>query len=362
MKAKPKKKPLRKVTDKGEALKTALKDLEKAFGEGAIMRMGDKPKQRPEVIPTGAINLDHALGIGGIPKGRIIELYGMEGSGKTTLALHIAAQCHKQGGTVAFIDAEHALDPVYAKAIGVDTEALLISQPDSGEQALEIVDTLVRSGAIDLIIVDSVAALVPMTEINGNMGDSHMGVHARLMSQALRKLTGSISKTSTAVIFINQLRMKIQTSYSFGPPETTTGGMALKFYSSMRIEVKQSTYIRENKESEKLGNYIGITIAKNKFAPPFKYVRCPLIYGKGISHLDIVFDAAVTHDIVKKSGSWYSYGSEKLGQGSVKAIKWLEDNPEILAEVEAKVRDTFDLYPDIDAEAAENDEADNTQE
>ena len=299
--------------DKNSALKTAMTQLEKQFGVGTIMRMGDKPKTTVDVIPTGAINLDAALGIGGIPKGRITEIYGAEASGKTTIALHVVAEAQKIGGVVAFIDVEHALDPIYAAAIGVDTENLLISQPDGGEQALEIVETLVRSNAIDLIVLDSVAALVPKAEIDGNMGDTHVGLQARLMSQALRKLTGIISKSNTSVIFINQTRMKIGVP-AYVNPETTTGGVALKFYSSVRLEVRKSSSIKKmGAVIEILGNLIKVKIVKNKFAPPFKTVEFPLIYGQGISHLDIILPHAVKHEFVKKSGYWYSYGDKKLG-------------------------------------------------
>ncbi len=307
------------------------------------MRMGDKPNIKVGVIPTGAINLDAALGIGGIPRGRITEVYGAEASGKTTIALHIVAEAQKLEGVVAFIDVEHALDPIYAAAIGVDTENLLISQPDGGEQALEIVETLVRSNAIDLIVLDSVAALVPKAEIDGNMGDTHVGLQARLMSQALRKLTGIISKSNTAVIFINQTRMKIGVP-AYVNPETTTGGVALKFYSSVRLEVRKSSSIKKmGAVIEILGNIVKVKIVKNKLAPPFKTVEFPLIYGKGISHFDIVLDIAVKNDFVKKSGSWYSYGDKKLGQGTDKVKDFLLKNPEALEEIEIKVKQVLGL-------------------
>ncbi|MDD2597122.1 MAG: recombinase RecA [Candidatus Cloacimonetes bacterium] len=324
--------------NKDAALKTAMSQLEKRFGVGTLMRLGDKPIQTVDVIPTGAFNLDIALGIGGIPKGRIIEIYGAEASGKTTLSLHIAAECQKQGGIVAFIDAEHALDVAYAKRLGVQTDNMLLSQPDGGEQALEVAETLVRSSAVDLIIVDSVAALVPRQEIEGNMGDSHVGLQARLMSQALRKLTAIVSKSNTAVVFINQTRMKIGTP-AFVNPETTTGGVALKFYSSLRLEVRYGGAIKEGSgEPQVIGARTKVKVVKNKFAPPFKTVEFPIIFGQGISHLDIILDMASMHDIVKKSGSWYSYNDNKLGQGADKTKIYLTENPQLLEEIEAKLR------------------------
>ena len=326
------------IKDKNSALKTALTQLDKQFGVGTIMRMGDKPKVAVGVIPTGAINLDAALGIGGIPKGRITEIYGPEASGKTTLALHCVAESQKQEGIVAFIDVEHALDPIYAANIGVDTENLLLSQPDGGEQALEIVETLVRSNAIALIVIDSVAALVPRAEIEGNMGDTHVGLQARLMSQALRKLTGIISKSNTSVIFINQTRMKIGVP-AYVNPETTTGGVALKFYSSVRIEVRRVGSIKQiGTGAEIVGNKTRAKIVKNKFAPPFKKVEFPIVFGKGISHLDLLVDIAVEHDIVVRSGSWFSYGETKIGQGSEKVKEFLLENENIKDEIERKVK------------------------
>jgi len=320
-----------------------MNQLEKQFGVGTIMRFGDKPKVKVGVIPTGAINLDAALGIGGIPKGRITEIYGPEASGKTTLALHILAEAQKLEGVAAFIDVEHALDPVYAAQIGVDTENMLLSQPDGGEQALEIVETLVRSSAIDLIVLDSVAALVPRAEIEGSMGDSHVGLQARLMSQALRKLTSIISKSNTAVIFINQTRMKIGVP-AYVNPETTTGGVALKFYSSVRIEVRRIGSIKRiGAEAEIVGNRTRIKIVKNKFAPPFKNVEVPIIFGKGISNLDILINIASQNDIIKKSGSWFSYGDMKIGQGSEKVKDFLKENDEILQEIDIKVRTVLGL-------------------
>ena len=338
------------VKDKQSALKTALNQLDKQFGVGTIMRMGDKPKSEIAAIPTGAINLDAALGIGGIPRGRVTEIYGPEASGKTTLALHCVAEAQKQEGIVAFIDVEHALDPIYAARIGVDTNNLLLSQPDGGEQALEIVETLVRSSAIDLIVIDSVAALVPRAEIEGNMGDSHVGLQARLMSQALRKLTGIISKSNTAVIFINQTRMKIGVP-SYVNPETTTGGVALKFYSSLRLEVRRVGSIKKiGSDAEIIGNLTRVKIVKNKFAPPFKKVEFPIIFGIGISHFDILIDIAVKNDFIRKSGSWFSYGESKIGQGSEKVKIFLQENSEILAEIEVKVRKILGLIKDEDDE------------
>lgn len=337
---------------KDTALKSALGQLEKKYGIGTIMKLGDKPKQKVDVIPTGAINLDAALGIGGIPKGRITEIYGAEASGKTTLTLHIAAEAQKIGGVIAFVDAEHALDPVYAEKIGVNTDEMLLSQPDGGEQALEIVETLVRSNAVDLIILDSVAALVTRQEIEGEMGDSHVGLQARLMSQALRKLTAIVSKSKTSVIFINQTRMKIGTA-PYMNPETTTGGVALKFYSSVRLEVRSAGSIKDvsGGSVNVIGNNIKVKIVKNKLAPPFKTVEFPLIYGKGISSEEIVINLAVKNDIIKKSGSWFSYGSQKIGQGLEKVKAFLAENPEINEEIENAVNKI--LFPE-----QENDDSD----
>lgn len=329
--------------NKESALKTAMKQLEKQYGVGTIMRLGDKPKAKVDVIPTGALNLDAALGIGGIPKGRITEVYGPEASGKTTIALHIVAEAQKQNGTVAFIDAEHALDPVYASNIGVDTDNLLLSQPDGGEQALEIVETLVRSNAIDLIVIDSVAALTPKAEIEGDMGDAHVGLQARLMSQALRKLTGIISKSNTSVLFINQTRMKIGVP-AYVNPETTTGGVALKFYSSVRLEIRKRGSIKEmSRSSEIIGHDTKVKVVKNKFAPPFKKVEFPIIFGEGISHFDILLQLAVENDIITQSGSWYSYGDIKLGQGKEKAKTFLEENPDKRNQIENKIRKILKL-------------------
>jgi recombination protein RecA len=321
------------------ALKTAISQLEKKYGVGTLMRLGDKPLQVVDVISTGAFNLDIALGIGGIPKGRITEIYGAEASGKTTLTLHIAAECQKIGGTVAFVDAEHALDTAYAKRLGVQIDNLLLSQPDGGEQALEITETLVRSSAVDLIIIDSVAALVPKQEIEGSMGDSHVGLQARLMSQALRKLTAIVAKSNTAVIFINQTRMRIGGN-PYMNPETTTGGVALKFYSSVRMEVRHSGQIKEGgTETQVVGARTKVKVVKNKFAPPFKTVEFPIIFGEGISQLDIILDMSITNDIIKKSGSWFSYNDQKLGQGADKTKQYLRENPDLLNEIETKLRE-----------------------
>jgi recombination protein RecA len=324
--------------DRLKALDNVLNQIEKQFGKGSIMRLGDEnAKTNIESIPTGALELDIALGIGGIPKGRIIEIYGPESSGKTTVSLHILAEAQKRGGIAAFIDAEHALDPVYAKNIGVDTDNLILSQPDTGEQALEIVDALVRSGAVDVIVVDSVAALVPKAEISGEMGDSHMGLQARLMSQALRKLTGIISKSHTSVIFINQLRMKI--GVMFGNPETTTGGNALKFYASVRLDVRRIDSIKQ--DNEVVGNRTRVKVVKNKVAPPFKQAEFDIMYGAGISKEGSVLDVAVTAGVVNKAGAWFSYEGERLGQGRENVKKLLMENPALMEEIDQKVRAHF---------------------
>ena len=323
------------ASDKKKALQTALSQIDKNFGKGTVMRLGDRPEMNVEAIPTGSLALDAALGIGGVPKGRIIEIYGPESSGKTTLALHILAEAQKRGGEVAFVDAEHALDPVYAAALGVDTDNLLVSQPDTGEQALEITDALVRSGAVDAVVVDSVAALVPKQEIEGEMGDTFVGLQARLMSQALRKLAGTISKTNCVVIFINQLRMKIGVMY--GNPETTTGGNALKFYSSVRLDVRRVESIKEG--GNVIGNKTRVKVVKNKVAPPFREAVFEIMYGQGISKWGELVDLAVQMDIVQKSGSWFSMGDERIGQGANSVKEYLMNNPEIAADVEAKVRE-----------------------
>ena len=321
--------------DKNKALETALSQIEKAFGKGSIMKLGDTQNaEAMESISTGSLGLDIALGIGGIPKGRVIEIYGPESSGKTTLTLHVIAEAQKKGGTCAFIDAEHALDPVYAKKLGVNIDNLLISQPDTGEQALEITDTLVRSGAIDLIVIDSVAALVPKAEIDGEMGDSHMGLQARLMSQALRKLTGSISRTNCTIIFINQIRMKI--GVMFGNPETTTGGNALKFYASVRLDIRRTGSIKDKEEV--VGNTTKVKVVKNKVAPPFRQVEFDIMYGEGISKTGELIDLGVKANIVEKSGSWFSYAEQRIGQGKENAKQFLKDNPKIADEIENKIR------------------------
>lgn len=321
--------------ERSKALKLAIEKIEKDFGKGSIMKLGDKTTVNVDAIPTGALSLDVALGIGGIPRGRIIEIYGPESSGKTTLAQHIVAECQKRGGIAAFVDAEHALDPEYARNLGVQVDDLLISQPDTGEQALDITEELVRSGAVDIVVVDSVAALVPKAEIEGSMEDQQMGLQARLMSKALRKLTGVIGKTNTTVIFINQLRMKIGVMY--GNPETTTGGNALKYYASVRMEIKRTESLKGD-EGE-IGNHVRVRVLKNKVAPPFRTAEFDIIFGKGISKVGNILDVAVNLDIVKKAGAWFSYNEEKLGQGREKAKEFLEQNPEILAEVERLVRE-----------------------
>ena len=325
------------ASDKKKALQTALSQIDKSFGKGTVMRLGDRPEMNVEAIPTGSLALDAALGIGGVPKGRIIEIYGPESSGKTTLALHILAEAQKRGGEVAFVDAEHALDPVYAAALGVDTDNLLVSQPDTGEQALEITDALVRSGAVDAVVVDSVAALVPKQEIEGEMGDTFVGLQARLMSQALRKLAGTIAKTNCVVIFINQLRMKIGVMY--GNPETTTGGNALKFYSSVRLDVRRVESIKEG--GNVIGNKTRVKVVKNKVAPPFREAHFDIMYGQGISKWSELVDLAVQMDIVQKSGSWFSMGDERIGQGSNSVKEYLIANPEIAEKVEAQVRENL---------------------
>ena len=323
------------ASDKKKALQTAISQIEKNFGKGTVMRLGDRPEMNVEAIPTGSLALDAALGIGGVPKGRIIEIYGPESSGKTTLALHILAQAQKLGGEVAFVDAEHALDPVYAAALGVDTDNMLVSQPDTGEQALEITDALVRSGAVDAVVVDSVAALVPKQEIEGEMGDTFVGLQARLMSQALRKLAGTIAKTNCVVIFINQLRMKIGVMY--GNPETTTGGNALKFYSSVRLDVRRVEAIKEG--GNVIGNKTRVKVVKNKVAPPFREAYFDIMYGEGISKWGELVDLAVQMDIVQKSGSWFSMGDERIGQGKDSVKSFLQANPDIAESVEAQVRE-----------------------
>ena len=332
-----KKKPEAPLSDKKKALETAISQIEKNFGKGTVMRLGDRPEMNVEAIPPGSLALDAALGIGGVPKGRIIEIYGPESSGKTTLALHIVAQAQKRGGEVAFVDAEHALDPDYAARIGVDIDSMLVSQPDTGEQALEITDALVRSGAVDVVVVDSVAALTPRAEIEGEMGDTFVGLQARLMSQALRKLAGNISKTNCVVIFINQLRMKIGVMY--GNPETTTGGNALKFYASVRIDIRRTEAIKNG--TEIVGNRTRAKIVKNKVAPPFKEAIFDIMYGEGISKWGELVDLAVQLDLINKSGSWFSIGDERIGQGRDNAKLYLQEHPDVADRIEQEVRENM---------------------
>jgi recombination protein RecA len=329
--------------DKQKALETALANIDRAFGKGSVMRLGEQQAMDIEAVPTGSLGLDIALGIGGLPKGRVIEIYGPESSGKTTLSLHVIAEAQKNGGVCAFVDAEHALDPVYAGKLGVDLDDLLVSQPDTGEQALEIADTLVRSGAIDVLVIDSVAALTPRAEIEGEMGDSLPGLQARLMSQALRKLTGSISKSNCMVVFINQIRMKI--GVMFGSPETTTGGNALKFYSSVRLDIRRIGALKD--KDEVIGNQTRVKVVKNKVAPPFRQVEFDIIYGEGISKTGEIIDLGVKCEVIEKSGSWYSYGPERIGQGREKTRQFLKDNPDIRDEIELEIRKRSGLLSDV---------------
>ena len=323
------------LDEKKKALGLAISQIEKSYGKGAIMKMGaDRAAVRVEVIPTGAINLDAATGVGGIPRGRVTEIYGPESSGKTTLCLHVVANAQKAGGTAAFIDAEHALDIEYSKKLGVDVDKLLISQPDTGEQALEICEILVRSGAVDVIVIDSVAALVPKAEIEGEMGEAHMGLQARLMSQALRKLTGAIARSKTSVIFINQLREKI--GVMFGSPETTTGGKALKFYASLRLDIRRIGPVKEKEDV--IGSHVRVKVVKNKVAPPFKQAEFDIMYAEGISHVSLLVDIGSENGIIEKSGAWYSYGEQRIGQGRENAKMFLKDNPLVMAEIDAKVK------------------------
>ena len=330
------------TVDKTKALEAAMSQIERSFGKGAIMRMGENTTQQVDIVPTGCLSLDIALGIGGFPRGRIIEIYGPESSGKTTLALHAVAEAQKMGGTAAFVDAEHALDPIYARKLGVDVENLLISQPDTGEQSLEIADTLVRSGAVDILVVDSVAALVPRAELEGDMGDSQPGLQARLMSQALRKLTGSINKSKTIVIFINQLRMKI--GVMFGSPETTTGGNALKFYASMRLDIRRIGAIKD--KDSVIGNQTRIKVVKNKLAPPFRQIEVDIMYGQGISKTGEIIDLGVAAGLVEKSGAWFSALDQRIGQGRENAKNYLLEHPEMMHELDHKIRANAGLIQD----------------
>nr|WP_300004535.1 recombinase RecA [Tissierella sp.] len=336
--------------EKRKALDVALNQIEKQFGKGSVMRLGDNIKMNLDIIPTGSLSLDIALGLGGIPRGRIIEVYGPESSGKTTVSLHVIAEAQKNGGIAAFIDAEHALDPSYSQKLGVDIDNLIISQPDTGEQALEITEALVRSGAIDIVVIDSVAALVPKAEIEGEMGDSHIGLQARLMSQALRKLAGAISKSNTTCIFINQLREKV--GVMFGSPETTSGGRALKFYSSVRLDVRRIETLKQG--DEMIGNRTRVKVVKNKVAPPFKQAEFDIMYGLGISKEGNILDVGVTSDIIKKSGSWYSYGEERLGQGRENSKDFLKDNPAISDEIELKIRKQHGLIKEDEIDENKN--------
>ncbi|WP_121192472.1 recombinase RecA [Motilibacter peucedani] len=337
------------AADRSKALDTALSQIERQFGKGSVMRLGDEGRAPVEVIPTGSIALDVALGIGGLPRGRIIEVYGPESSGKTTVALHAVASAQRAGGIAAFIDAEHALDPEYARKLGVDTDALLVSQPDTGEQALEIADMLIRSGALDIIVVDSVAALVPRAEIEGEMGDSHVGLQARLMSQALRKITGALSQSGTTAIFINQLREKI--GVFFGSPETTTGGKALKFYASIRLDVRRIETLKDG--AEPVGNRTRVKVVKNKMAPPFKQAEFDILYGIGISREGGLIDMGVEQGFVRKSGAWYTYEGDQLGQGKENARAFLRDNPDLADEIEKKIKEKMGVGPRVDAPAEE---------
>ncbi|NDL59235.1 recombinase RecA [Phytoactinopolyspora mesophila] len=335
--------------DREKALDTALAQIERAYGKGSVMRLGEEARAPVEIIPTGAISLDVALGIGGLPRGRVVEMYGPESSGKTTVALHAVANAQKAGGVAGFIDAEHALDPEYAKALGVDTDALLVSQPDTGEQALEIADTLIRSGALDIIVVDSVAALVPRAEIEGEMGDSHVGLQARLMSQALRKLAGALSQSKTTAIFINQLREKV--GVFFGSPETTSGGKALKFYASVRLDIRRIETLKDGTDA--VGNRTRVKVVKNKVAPPFKQAEFDILYGEGISREGGLIDLGVEQSIVRKSGAWYTYEGDQLGQGKENARNFLKENPDLADEIEKKIKEKLGVGPKIDTAVEE---------
>ncbi|RPF22090.1 recombinase RecA [Myceligenerans xiligouense] len=333
--------------DREKALEAALAQIDRSFGKGSVMRLGDETRAPVEVVPTGSIALDVALGIGGLPRGRVVEVYGPESSGKTTIALHAVANAQRAGGIAAFVDAEHALDPDYAKKLGVDTDALLVSQPDTGEQALEIADMLIRSGALDIIVIDSVAALTPKAEIEGEMGDSHVGLQARLMSQALRKITGALSSSGTTAIFINQLREKI--GVFFGSPETTTGGKALKFYASVRMDIRRIETLKEG--TEPVGNRTRVKVVKNKMAPPFKQAEFDILYGVGISREGGLIDMGVDHGFVRKSGSWFTYEGDQLGQGKENARSFLRDNPDLAAELEKRIKEKLGIGPRVDAPA-----------
>ncbi|WP_031466126.1 recombinase RecA [Sciscionella sediminilitoris] len=335
--------------DKGKALDLAMSQIEKQYGKGSVMRLGEGSKAPVEVIPTGAIALDVALGIGGLPRGRVVEVYGPESSGKTTVALHAVANAQAAGGIAAFVDAEHALDPEYAKKLGVDTDALLVSQPDTGEQALEIADMLIRSGALDILVIDSVAALVPRAEIEGEMGDSHVGLQARLMSQALRKITGALNNSGTTAVFINQLREKV--GVMFGSPETTTGGKALKFYASVRLDVRRIETLKDG--GEPVGNRTRVKVVKNKVAPPFKQAEFDILYGHGVSREGSLIDMGVEQGILRKSGAWYTYEGDQLGQGKENARKFLKENPDIADEVEKKIKEALGIGAQLDADETE---------
>ncbi|WP_410588573.1 recombinase RecA [Amycolatopsis sp. lyj-23] len=335
--------------DKDKALELALAQIDKQYGKGSVMRLGEDTRPPIAVIPTGSIALDVALGIGGLPRGRVVEIYGPESSGKTTVALHAVANAQRAGGIAAFIDAEHALDPEYAKNLGVDTDALLVSQPDTGEQALEIADMLIRSGALDILVIDSVAALVPRAEIEGEMGDSHVGLQARLMSQALRKITGALSNSGTTAIFINQLREKV--GVMFGSPETTTGGKALKFYASVRLDVRRIETMKDGGEA--VGNRTRVKVVKNKVAPPFKQAEFDILYGQGISREGSLIDMGVDQAILRKSGAWYTYEGDQLGQGKENARRFLRDNPDIANEIEKRIKEKLGIGPQLDADAVE---------
>jgi recombination protein RecA len=339
---------LERAGDREKALEVALAQIERQFGKGSVMRLGEETRVPVEVIPTGSISLDVALGLGGLPRGRIVEIYGPESSGKTTVALHAVANAQKLGGIAAFIDAEHALDPDYAKKLGVDTDALLVSQPDTGEQALEIMDMLIRSGAIDIVVIDSVAALVPKAEIEGEMGDSHVGLQARLMSQALRKITGALNQTKTTAIFINQLREKV--GVMFGSPETTTGGKALKFYASIRLDVRRIETLKDGTDA--VGNRTRVKVVKNKMSPPFKVAEFDILYGIGISREGSLIDLGVDQGIVRKAGAWYTYDGDQLGQGKENARTYLKDNPDLANEIEKRIKEKLGVGPKLDADAA----------